>query len=77
MSTTVTKEIYRKCFNRVKSNIETYKIFERERLIDEIGCELKVNGVECINAAMKNEIYTQIKKEYFNKEIKYERLRTT
>lgn len=59
----ITNKVYTDAYKRVKKNIEIYKIFEKERLLDEIGWVLKKHDIKDPQGFLKNEVYSQIKSD--------------
>lgn len=59
----INNKVYTDAYKRVKKNIEIYKIFEKERLIDEIGWVLKKHDIKDPQGFLKKDIYSQIKSD--------------
>ena len=59
----ISNAVYTDAFKRVKKNIEIYNVFEKERLLDEIGWVLKKHDIKDSQGLLKNEIYSQIKSD--------------
>ncbi len=61
--TGISNKVYTDAYKRVKKNIEIYKIFEKERLLDEIGWVLKKHNIKDSQGFLKKDIYSQIKSD--------------
>ncbi len=59
----ISNAVYTDAYKRVKKNIEIFKIFEKERLLDEIGWVLKKHDIKDSRGFLKKEIYSQIKSD--------------
>lgn len=59
----INDEIYTDAYERVKKNIEIFKVFEKERLLNEIRWVFKKYDVDDPQGFLKNEVYSQIKSD--------------